>query len=259
MTAAALVLPHLLPREALECGSVVSNYKFPNQGKYKAKPGNQVLVSNLADFRDLQKHDSGASLAAVLSRLLKISAEASAGNDLSLATKKVITYELDDSDAAFAALCKDETFQAWFSGKVKRGSLYFVVGMQTVADAVLGLDSEQIRAAAAGLTVATPQPGLEVRAQASARSNNARDTQFTAENEQIYAVLYRKIHFDVFAAKDVSTAFLSTKQFWKGTLTRTADESYTILTLDGFAPTEPCDTIDTNGGFDVLVERGAGA
>lgn len=65
-------------------------------------------MTNIADFSDLQHHDRGIGLSAILSRLFNTSVASK--HDMSFATKKVVIYELDNSDAIFATLCADKAF-----------------------------------------------------------------------------------------------------------------------------------------------------
>ena len=261
----SIVLPHLLAREALDCANVVSNTKYPNQDKHKPAilnlaVGRGILVTNITNFSDLQQYDRGAGLSVIISRLFNTSFDVKSRGDLSLATKKVITYELDDSGSTFGTLCANETFQQWFEKKVKKKDLYFVVGLQTIADAVFGLDSENVKAAATGLQLPTQQAGLDVEATASVQSARARDTQFHAQNEQIYAVQYRKIEFEILSPKDLQNSSLSTKQFWKTYLTTrggTDEDQYTSVRLgevdegldSGF------EVISSVGGMDTIVSE----
>ena len=230
MKVKAQVLPRLLNRTAIDAGCVIANPEHPLQRKYTSSDieisenaGNLVITPG-STYHDLQRHDRGAGLSVLLARLVKTSLSADAQQDFSLSTKLVKTYELVDSDTIFESLCDEPAFQTWLEKTVKKSDAYFVVGMQTLADADINLGTAQKIDLEASVTVPEPTSGgsMNLNASGSVKDEKGRETAFTADGEQIYDIEVRKIKFGVFGAKEAENSQLSTKQVWLSTL-RTRD------------------------------------
>jgi len=116
----------------------------------------------------------------LLSRLLKLKLDTQAQHELSIDTKKVITYELDNHEKTFTTLCQEEDFQRWFEKAVKLKAVYFAVGLQTIADAVLDLEDENSAEASAGADPTAMQLGGEIHAEVSAHKFKGRGVHFKA-------------------------------------------------------------------------------
>jgi hypothetical protein len=231
MTRFRVVLPHLLPLNAVSLGNIVSNREIPTQSKYispelhiSPEDGN-VLSTKSSSYKDLQQHDQGVGLSVLLSRIFEAEAAGDVSRKLTLETKEVWTHVLDDSDGVFAVVCEDVGFQIWLEKTIKKKDAYFVVGIQIITDAMMDIGNKTSAKANASATLATGQPGADVQAKASANNTREGDTHFVAEDKQIFAIQYRKIVFDMFDPKDAEYAQLSTKQTWVSQLkTRDNDD-----------------------------------
>ena len=93
-----------------------------------------------------------------------------------------------------------------------------MVGVQTLADAELEIKKGSKARAQASVTIPENQAGIQAEATLSTTDERERGAKFTADDEQIYAVQYRKISFDTFHPKDIDRAHLSTKQVWVSAL-----------------------------------------
>jgi hypothetical protein len=219
MKGKARVLPRLLKRTAIDAGCVIANPEHPLQRKYTSSDielseaaGNLVITTG-STYKDLQRQDRGAGLSVLLAHLVKASLSGDAQRDFSLETKLVKTYELVDSDTVFESLCEEPAFQIWLEKTVKKSDAYFVVGMQTLADADIKLGTARKIAAEASAEVTEPSSGggVNLNISGNVKDETGRDTNFTADEEQIYDIEVRKIKFGLFGSKEAETSHLSTK------------------------------------------------
>ncbi len=216
----SVVLPYLFPAEAVKLGSVLTNLEEPTQSKYVqddleiSKEAKNLLISPGVSYKDLQQHDREAGLSAILQHISKATLSKTHLSSLALDTKRVLTYHLADSDNTFATVAGSNEFRTWLETTRKRKHTYFIVGIQTLADASIDINESRASEAAAEVRPPTDQAGVEVQLEAHAKKAAKRETHFISEGEQIWAIQYRQIKLDSFLAKDPSQIHLSSNQQW---------------------------------------------
>jgi len=233
-----LALPHLLPYGALKLGNVVVDRERPMRSIYESphlvvseEEGNMVVVSG-SRYTDLGQHDRGAGLSIILSRVFKASLAAFGHHDHSINAASVKTYIMKNAqDIVFPELCDDVQFQLWLEQVVRKRDAYFVVGLQTLADANIGTGSARGVGGTAGAPVAPGQPAADVEAKGTAMTQTERDVSFTADGEQIFAVEYCKIVLNPFRPTDIDQAHLSSRSRWQSRLKTRANQDDSLAVV----------------------------
>ncbi|KAK4890407.1 hypothetical protein LTR27_010935 [Elasticomyces elasticus] len=247
---ASLALPQLLPYSALKLGNVVVDREDPMRSIY-ASPG--LVVSEEEGNIDLGQHDRGAGLSVILSRILKASFAASRHRDHSIEAASVKTYIMKNAeDTVFPKLCdEDVQFQLWLEKTTRNKDAYFVVGLQTLVDADVGIGSARGISGTAGTSVSTGHPAADVEVEGTISTQAERDVSFTADGEQIFAVKYRKIRLNAFGTKDIDQAHLSSRARWQSRLNTRAKNPGPVPELQASLAAE-----EANENLDIVWDDG---
>jgi len=200
------VLSHLFPRDGVQLGRLVSNMAAPHDNYYPPTRVRYVkgdiyhITGN--DLLDKRNKSNNSKLSAVIQSVLSAVLRREADIDTKIADTVCITYYLDNSEAKFNKLCQNDAAKKWFETTYrKRRMVYMVVGIQTITDASVWFQqnaesevtacAEFNPAAVAGAPALAPSS--KIKFMASRLTSRHVETGFVAENEQIYAILYRKV------------------------------------------------------------------
>lgn len=200
------VLSHLFPRDGVQLGRLVSNMAAPHNDYY---PPSQIRyvkgdIHSITgkDFLDMRSKNTNSKLSVVINSVLSALFGKNIDVETKIADTICITYFLDNSEAKFKKLCDSVAAKKWFETTYKkRKQVYMVTGIQTITDANLWLqgntESEISASATAPVAKAAgtpaPVPAVNVSLMASHLAKRHRESGFVAENEQIYAIQYRKV------------------------------------------------------------------
>ncbi|KGQ09543.1 hypothetical protein BBAD15_g5118 [Beauveria bassiana D1-5] len=219
---------HMFPRDGVQLGRLVTNVKLPHssyypQGKQSFLKGDIYSVVN-RNFHHLRSNSRGTVLEAVFTRLASLLFRNTSDLEAKITNTICVTYYLDSPDGKFASMCKSKAARAWFEDAYrKRKVVYMVTGIQTLTDANMELSGTATGKEAASLTV--PVSGvsdkiatvdvIDPRLSAERHTERHRETGFVAEGEQIYAIQYRKIKFNLFSAQNMDEAYLEEGNRWE--------------------------------------------
>jgi hypothetical protein len=257
MALATLVLQHLLPREAVSLGSFVRDVENPYQGVYKSPSLESYTESKDfssttgKNYKDLVSAQASAGAGAAVARVLRFGLKTESNKDNTLTTKKVQTYLLHDSDGKFDAIVGEEdAAKKWLEKSRSKGtSSYMVTGYQIISDAILKTAAERAHEGEASMKATDPNTGINAQLDVKGKIKEKTKAEFTAVNEQVYAVQYRKIRLNLLSSKDMDGARLEHKNRWqvfwkaKGAANNGVDD---ILEVD---------LVDTDLGDNYLSDR----
>jgi hypothetical protein len=219
---------HLFPREGVQLGRLVTNVTAPQSfyyptGKRRLLKGDVYSVPS-RDFHALNTKSKNTKLEAVLASVASIIFGSTDDLETKISNTVCITYYLDNADVKFAAMCRDKTARAWFEKAYKRRKhVYMVTAIQTLTGASMELKGSKSTDVSASGTVPlskaagdpTPTGIGDLRLLAELRQSKHIETGFVAEGEQIYAIQYRKVKFDLFSSRDMGEAYLEEGNRWK--------------------------------------------
>jgi len=205
------VLSHLFPRDGVQLGRLVANIAAPHDNYY---PPTRIRylkgdIYNLTnnDLLDKRSKNTNSTLSVVVDSILSALFHRKSDIDTKIADTVCITYFLDNSEAKFTKICQTDAAKRWFETTYrKRKQAYMVTGIQTITDASLWFQQNKgsggeikadVNLAAAAGGAPAPLPAGKVKLMASHLTGKHVESGFVAENEQIYAILYRKIKLGV--------------------------------------------------------------
>ncbi|KAF4344169.1 hypothetical protein FBEOM_1891 [Fusarium beomiforme] len=219
---------HMFPRESVQLGRVVTTIKSPQNsyypaGRHQFQDGDiHSVVSK--DFYDLRQKSKGSKLEAVLTSVASLLFRTDHDLTTSIDDTICITYFLDNVDRKFSEMCKEKEAREWFEDAFrKRRHVYMVTAIQTLSDAKMSLASDNtgegrgevkipVSNVAGNPTTATP---LDPKLVAEYRAKKHRETGFVGEGEQIYAIQYRKVKWELFSSRDMGQSFLEEGNRWQ--------------------------------------------
>ena len=219
---------HLFPREGVQLGRLVTTVEMPQFSYYPTAKrhflkGDVYSVAS-RDFHPLKDKSKNTRLEAVLNSIASLMFGHAEDLGTKISNTICITYYLDNVDAKFTTMCKEKAARTWFENAFKRRKhVYMVTAIQTLTEASMELESSDVneRKAMGSVPLAkvagNPSPsGLgDLRLLAEYRKKKHVETGFVAEGEQIYAIQYRKVKFNLFSTRDVGEAYLEEGNRWK--------------------------------------------
>ncbi|KAF4427471.1 hypothetical protein FACUT_9588 [Fusarium acutatum] len=219
---------HLFPRESVQLGRLVTTIKSPQNSYYPAgkkqfQEGDIYSVVN-KDFYDLRQKSKDSKLQAVLTSVASLLFQTEEHLDTKIQDTICLTYFLDNADTKFKEMCKDKVAREWFEDAFKkRRHVYMVTAIQTLIDANMSLDSNtagkgevEVKIPASKvLGEPTGAAPLDPKLVAQHRARKHRETGFVGQGEQIYAIQYRKVKWQLFSSHNMETAFLEEGNRWQ--------------------------------------------
>jgi hypothetical protein len=267
---------HLFPREGVQLGRLVTTVEMPQFSYYPTAKrrflkGDVYSVAS-RDFHALKNKSKNTKLEAVLASIASLMFGHAEDLGTKISNTVCITHYLDNVDTKFAAMCKDKAARTWFENAYKRRKhVYMVTAIQTLTEASMeleGTDANEVKASdtvslskAAGAAL---PPGIgDLKLLAEYRKSKHVETGFVAEGEQIYAIQYRKIKFNLFSSKEMGEANLEEGNRWKvmwktmGATPAGAKDAFEVTLADPSEPlveedgVETCD-VDGLGVFHIV-------
>jgi len=255
---------HLFPREGVQLGRLVTNVKAPQSsyypaGKIRLLKGDVYSVPS-RDFHSLINKSNTTKLEAVAASIASIVFGKSDDLETKISNTACITYYIDNPEGRFAAMCKDQSARTWFENAYKRRKhVYMVTGIQTLTDASMALsavsDTNGSASGTAPLSKAAGDPtpvGVDLKLLAELRRSKHVETGFVAEGEQIYAIQYRKVKFDMFSTRNMGEGYLEEsdrrwKVMWKtmGAALTEANDALEVTLADDDEPLMEEDGVET--------------
>lgn len=222
MRRSSVILQHLWPLNSADLGLLVANPKEPTQGAYRSplldsysEIKGDYGVSRSYDYKALIDSTSGLSLGAKAQEFFHALFQIDNEDKSSLDGHVVRTYVLNDQDGKFLKILEEKEGKQWIERYVrKRKGIYVVVGYQTVCNARFNKEDKNSGQLDVSAKVTDPhtQAGGEVSVAGKRALNQT--ARFNIKEEQIYAVQYRKIVWDLFSSKDTDKANLDDKSTW---------------------------------------------
>ncbi|KAM6517225.1 hypothetical protein FSOLCH5_008188 [Fusarium solani] len=238
MTRSIILTPFFLPQDSIKLGRFVTRIDHPHQNHHDppspAQP--RVLVSLLDSYTGQHETASRSAFNASFTSLLSASFSKRAKMKMCVATDRVKTYTLDNSDSWFDEAISLAATRGWIERALDRGEdIYMIVGYRTVTDAsvsqasILGSSAEGQTTAPATLSLAATgaiapiggllDPSVGIRQQGL----DGATSQFVAPGEQVCAFEYRKLCHRWLSSKHVDNSRLSGVRQWSS-MERSRDE-----------------------------------
>jgi hypothetical protein len=232
MPATNIVLNHLLPSHAVELGRLVSNMQSPEQDFFQSTEitlsPSDISVQQLRDFEQLIEESKSFDFSNNLSTIFSAGRGTHRTSKVSIASAVFTTRQLQNSSSHLEKLCASRPARFWLERAIRRSqNVYLVTSIQTVVDARVQDEASrgtsfQVKAeapltlAAAGAGFPLPVDGmLDVGGQAGHAKTHANGVTFTAPDEQVFAVQYRKLRINRFSSRKVDGARLEQGNRWK--------------------------------------------
>ncbi|WAO94559.1 Hypothetical protein NCS54_01214800 [Fusarium falciforme] len=238
MTRSIILTPFFLSQDSIKLGRFVTRIDHPHQNHHDPPSAGQprVLVSLLDSYTGQHETASRSAFNASLTSLLSASFSKRAKMKICVATDRVKTYTLDNSDSWFDEAIGQAATRGWIERALDRGEdIYMIVGYRTVTDAsvsqasILGNSAEgqitvpaTLSLAAAGAIVPIGgllDPSVGIRQQGL----DGATSQFMAPGEQVCAFEYRKLCHRWLSSKHVDNSRLSGVRQWSS-VERSRDE-----------------------------------
>ena len=258
------VLQHFVSADSIALGRLVTNIDDPAQNFFHHDMVNSFTIpsdftiTSQKGYKNVVSEGFHSRVETLLARLFTAGLYAGSEKQISLDTKRVCTYELQNSDAKFEQMMAEEDARKWFEKVLKRGrNPYMIVGYQSIFDA--SVRTEEGRAGEAHGSAAVPEAvgGVEVGVSSSTDRTVKRGTDRVAEHEQVYAVQYRKVGYSFLSKKDLENAELRQKTrwrvLWRGRAPGDELEEDEVLEVS----TEDLD-LDLGSGFECDLDEGVG-
>ena len=226
------VVNEFLAPDAVSLGRLVRSVESPQQDFY-APHTSLITEGNVAQvryegFQETLDRTEGSKLHTFLTNLFSISSSGTKSASSGIQSTACVTYQLKNSGDFFAQLCEDPAAREFLDRAFRfRKEVYLVVGLKTLQDAKVVLQSEQKRDTeisievpveeallAAGVPIAQGITG-GAGVTSSQSSSASTSLQFQVPGEKVIAAQFRKLKFKLFSSREVDNAFLEDGNRWK--------------------------------------------
>lgn len=238
MTRSIILTPFFLPQDSIKLGRFVTRVDHPHQNHHDPPSAGQprALLSVLDSFTGEHETASHSTFNASLTSLLSASFSKRAKINIRVATDRVKTYTLDNSDNWFDEAIGLAATRAWIERALDRGEdIYMIVGYRTVMNASISQASILVNSAGGQTTapgtlsltaagIIAPIGGLLAASVGTNQQGlDGAISQFVAPGEQVYALEYRKLCHRWLSSKHVDNSRLSGVRQWPS-MERSRDE-----------------------------------
>ena len=234
MKSTTLVLNHLLPRDSIEIGRLVTDIFDPVQHYYPTEPlslpDKVTTTQEINNFDAILQSSKGYSVSAMLTALLTGTYTGSRQATTHITTPSFVTHELNNCEDILRAMCKHPPARAWIEQAARRKQrVYFVTGLKIVKDAVIqqglvrrsdiGLDAQvpgSVITTAAGVgPIPFVDDILDIGAKTVIHTSTREKGGYHATGEHIFAVQYRQIKMKIFSNRQIDPAHNLDESLWK--------------------------------------------
>lgn len=226
------VVNEFLAPDAVSLGRLVRSVESPQQDFY-APNISLITEENVAqvryeEFQETLDRTEGSKLHTFLTNLFSISSSGTKSASSEIQSTACVTYQLKNSGDFFAQLCDDPTARKFLDRAFRfRKDVYLVVGLKTLQDAKVVLQSERkkdteisievpVEEALLAAGVPIPQGIIGGAGVTTGQSNSASiSSRFQVPGEKVIAAQFRKLKFKLFSSREVDNAFLEDGNRWK--------------------------------------------
>jgi hypothetical protein len=220
------ILPFPLPKEAAVLGRLVLNPGHPHQdfidpASLPSQPKPEILSSDIDNFSSFVKSSKRTGLEASLTTFASVLFSSGEKSLERLAASKATEYLVSNSGSWYQRLCAEKEVRLWMETAFNQESkVYLITGYRTLVDTKLHQQETTSTNVSGRVTVPVAQIGgipsdaLDLGARGGHQSNESADRVFTAPNEKIFAVQYRRIKINWYSRKDVQSSFLEKNNRW---------------------------------------------
>ncbi|KAI8710441.1 hypothetical protein NCS52_01574300 [Fusarium sp. LHS14.1] len=138
MTRSIILTPFFLPQDSIKLGRFVTRIDHPHQNHHDPPSTGQprVLISLLDSYTGDHETASRSAFTTSITSLLSAGFSKRAKTKICVATDRVKTYTLDNSDSWFDEAIGLAATRCWIERALDRGEdIYMIVGYRTVTDA----------------------------------------------------------------------------------------------------------------------------
>jgi hypothetical protein len=232
MKPSTLILNHLLPRDSVELGRLVTNINDPLQDYCQLDPlslsDDSISTQCLENFNAILHVSKGSGLSAFLTQMLSGSWSVSRRATTDIAATAYETIQLGNCEEVLRSACKSDPVRNWFERAARRRrNVYIVSGLKILVNArvrqtrVKTVDKGvSVQAPGLLITAATGVPipldnTLDVGVKRTFNNNSAEQGGYMASGEHIFAIQYRKVRMKEFSTKAFDPAYLLEGARWK--------------------------------------------
>lgn len=231
----SILLPQtFLPLDSVKLGRLVLHLENP-QSDYldlgEVQP-NDKIIKSYVQFDGQESNTTNEGFGALLAHLLAASHSKRRGTHIHLTTEKVTTYLMTNSGQWFMEAVRDDNKRRWIERAHEQGDdIYFVAGYHTMfrtrvyegrgfGHSTTGQAALPVGETLTAAGVIVPfNSVIDPSVSMTQQQQQAGRQVFTAEGEQIIAVLYRKVQFKWYSRQKLHDTPLGPNQ-WKTFWTR---------------------------------------
>lgn len=233
MKTSTLILNHLLPRESVELGRLVTNIHDPLQDycqpDLSSLPIDSIFKQRLENFNAVLQKSNGSGFSAFLTQMLSVQSSVLRGVTTNIDAAACETHQLGNCEDVLRAACQLGSVRNWLERAVRRRrSVYVICGVKILVDvqvrqtrvktsengASAQVPTALITAAAAGFPLPLNDT-LDVGAGRSTNKNSQERGHYFASGEHVFGIQYRKVKLAKFSINAVDPDFLLKGSRWK--------------------------------------------
>lgn len=211
-----LILQDLLAIDSVRLWRLVTDINDPGSNFHDDEillnlrdPGD-VAVKSTKNGKEIIESSLDVKLHAILVKILTAGLHGESQKLASLQARRAYTNQLLNSDQKFEEIARNPEAQKWVEKAIRRGrDAYMIVGFRSVFDATLrDQDMHGAGAEASGKASIVPNTTAELELGGSTDKSKKKRSDGVAENEQVYAIQYRKVRFQLFSSKELAKGWL---------------------------------------------------
>jgi hypothetical protein len=230
----------------------------------------KVEKFRIDDFKATLARSKGTKLELNLLKMLSLAWQATDRKTRTIVEAPIcLIHELGNPQTYFKAACRDEGVREWIEEQAQRRGtrIYLICAFKTMANARITQTIEQKTnvdisfavaaatiAAAAGIPLPIPlDSGVDVGAGLELKAESGEVLSYRAEEELVYAVQYRKIHFEWFSTGKVDKSYLEKGEKggrWMSYIGDRGDESGEEKDAIDVEVADPVELDDFDGAFE---------
>lgn len=222
-----VLLPDLIPAYAISLGSLIPSPAKPQTDAYRPSSTSalETLTTDIRDFSALGSLSQNTNVSASLTKFLSVNAARGSASSTNLSSAHVRRYELTGQRDAFGRICADDGARRWLEQGLLAGEKsYLVVGYMTAVNpsitraeastmaygGIVNVPVSEVVSGGADI-LGVLDPGVEV----GTSKVGLRESSYGAEGEMAWAVGCRRLRFQMFKKREMSTAYLDKETEWK--------------------------------------------